>query len=107
MQINLNDLTNNGEVHNLSGHDRGHAARVKYGIAKLDQEDDAVVVMIPDYIYSITSSFFQGMFAESVRHFGDRDSFLLKYKFDADTVVLQQIEKGIEASLFKRDSLFD
>lgn len=104
-QIELNELTRNGEVHNLSGHDRGQAARQKFRIAELDATEEAVVVNVPSYVYTITPSFFQGMFAESVRHLGDRDRFLARYSFRADPVVLQQIDKGIRASLMNRRAI--
>ncbi|MCP3460316.1 hypothetical protein [Bradyrhizobium sp. CCGUVB23] len=104
-EINLKDLTNNGEVRNLSGHERGHAARAKYGLDQADQDGESVRVVVPDEIYSITSSFFQGMFCESVRSSGHRDGFLARFEFDAPPVVLRQIERGIEASLMRRGSI--
>lgn len=100
--IELNELTNGGEVRNLSGHERGKAARLKFGLADLDNADQQVVISIPDFVYTITPSFFQGMFAESVRLLGDRERFLDRYQFDADPVVLQQIDRGIRASLMER-----
>lgn len=103
--IELEQLTK-GEVHNLSGHDRGQAARTHFNLADMDVTDDVVIVHVPDHVYTITSSFFQGMFAESVTKLGDRDKFLARYRFDADPVVLQQIEQGIRASLMKRKSIF-
>jgi hypothetical protein len=104
-KISLSELTNNGEVRNLSGHERGVAARVKYKLDQLDQGSEAVLIEIPDEVYSITSSFFQGMFAQSVRTLGSRDSFLAHYQFDAAPVVLRQIERGIEGSLIQRGSI--
>nr|WP_278377167.1 hypothetical protein [Brucella anthropi] len=106
MQISLNELTNNGEVRNLSGHERGSAARNKFHIGELDTNEELVVIEVPAYIYTITPSFFQGMFAESVRRLGSRERFLEKYSFNADPVVLDQIEKGIRISLMQRGSLF-
>ncbi|PZR84379.1 MAG: hypothetical protein DI537_33135 [Stutzerimonas stutzeri] len=102
MQIELIELTNNGEVHNLSGHERGLAAREKFQISSLDGAQDEVVVSVPDFVYTITPSFFQGMFAESVKRFSSREAFLSKYKFKAQPVVLQQIDRGIKASLMHR-----
>ncbi|MBO3760403.1 hypothetical protein [Ciceribacter sp. L1K22] len=104
-QIELIELTGNGEVHNLSGHDRGLAARKKFKLEELDKAGDQVVVSIPDFVYSVTPSFFQGMFAESVRLFGNREKFLSRYQFRADPVVLEQIDNGIRASLMQRRSL--
>lgn len=103
--IELEQLTK-GEVHNLSGHDRGQAARAHFNLSDMDSTDGVIVVHVPEHIYTITSSFFQGMFAESVTKLGDRDTFLSRYRFDADPVVLQQIEQGIRASLMTRKSIF-
>ncbi len=107
MQIELIELTNNGEVHNLSGHDRGLAARERFHIAELDGDADQVVISVPDFVYTITSSFFQGMFAESVKKFASREAFLSKYKFRAQPVVLQQIDRGITSSLMKRGTFLN
>lgn len=106
MQISLNELTNNGEVRNLSGHERGSAARNRFHLGELDVIEEPVVVDVPAYIYTITPSFFQGMFAESVRRLGSRERFLRKYSFNADPIVLEQIEKGIRISLMDRGQLF-
>ena len=99
--IELEQLTK-GEVHNLSGHDRGQAARNHFKLSELDGGRETVVIHVPADVYTITSSFFQGMFAESVKALGTRERFLERYQFDADPIVLQQIEQGIRASLMKR-----
>ncbi|MBR0834108.1 hypothetical protein JQ612_12985 [Bradyrhizobium manausense] len=104
-EISLKDLTNDGEVRNLSGHERGQAARASYHLDDADRDGDTVRVVVPDDVYSITSSFFQGMFSESVRKAGSRDTFLARFQFDAPPVVLRQIERGIEASLMRRGSI--
>jgi len=104
-KINLKDLTNNGEVRNLSGHERGHAAREKYDLDDLDRTGEDVCIIVPSDVYAITPSFFQGMFSESVNRAGSRDIFLNQFKFDAPVVVLKQIERGIEMSLMKRESV--
>lgn len=104
--INLDELTRHGEVRNLSGHERGVAARVKYGLATADLGKEQVLVVVPDEIYTITPSFFQGMFAESVHKAGTRELFLSKFRFSAPPVILRQIESGIESSLMKRQSIF-
>jgi hypothetical protein len=104
-EINFKELTNDGEVRNLSGHERGHAARENYHLDAADDANEAVRIIVPEEIYSVTSSFFQGMFSESVRRAGTRESFLSRFEFDAPPVVLRQIERGIEASLMRRGSI--
>jgi hypothetical protein len=104
-EISFKDLTNDGEVRNLSGHERGRAARENYRLNDADRDGEIIRVVVPEDIYSITSSFFQGMFSESVRKAGSRENFLARFEFDAPPVVLRQIERGIEASLMRRGSI--
>jgi hypothetical protein len=104
-EIDLKILTRDGEVRNLSGHDRGQEARKKFDLDQIDQGSEHVRVIVPEDLYTLTSSFFQGMFAQSVKLAGDRDKFLSRFKFDADPVVLRQIDNGISASLMHRRPL--
>jgi hypothetical protein len=70
----------------------------------LDQASDSVEVHVPDYVYSLTPSFFQGLFGESVHALGnDKGSFLAHFRFIAPPIVLQQIERGLTAALTSRD----
>jgi hypothetical protein len=94
--INLGELTRGGEVRNLSGQERGVAARRHFGLEVLDHSDDPVQVFVPAGITTVTTSFFQGMFAESVRALGGRDGFLAHYRFDASPIVLRQLDRGIQ-----------
>jgi len=98
-EISLQDLTENGNVHNLAGYECGRAAREKYHIDDLDRTGEEVCIVIPDDVYTITVPFFQGMFAESVHKAGSRENFFNQFKFDAPLVVLQQVEHGIRLSL--------
>jgi hypothetical protein len=104
-EINLQELTRNGEVRNLAGHDRGLEARNLFDIDKLDAADEAVRVVVPEQIYLLSPSFIQGMFAKSIKALGNRERFLAHYGFDANSAVLQQIDNGINASLMERGSL--
>jgi hypothetical protein len=102
--IDLEELTGEGRVQNLSGRLRGLAAREKFDIDSLDQAHGSVEVRIPDYVYSLTPSFFQGLFGESVQALGnDKLTFLSHFRFVAPPIVLQQIERGIAAALTSRD----
>ena len=106
LEIDLNELTNGGEVHNLSGHERGVAARAHFHLEDADAAQEPVRVVIPEHIYTLTPSFFQGMFAASVHASGnDRASFFSRYKFAAAPVVLQQIERGIAAVRTRRGDI--
>jgi hypothetical protein len=80
--IDLEFLTK-GEVTNLAGHDRGLSARGYYGLDELDQANDTVKVVVPEYLIAISNSFFQGMFSESVQAATNVNDFFSKYQFDA------------------------
>jgi len=65
----------------FSGRDRGVAAREQYGLNMLDDSSNSVEVILPDTLYTLTSSFFLGLFGESVRKCGSVSEFEQKYKF--------------------------
>lgn len=105
-EIDLAELTRNGEVRSLSGHERGVAAREHFGLEAADRGAAPVVVQIPDDVYTLTTSFFQGMFAASVHALNDdRERFLSKYRFVASPIVLRQIERGISSVRTRRDGV--
>ena len=103
--IDLSDVTGNGEVRNLSGKDRGLSARLHYKLDALDDSPDPVIVKIPDYLVAISSSFFLGLFSNSVEKLGGRERFLQKYRFEADGWVLDQVNRGIERATAGRGRL--
>jgi hypothetical protein len=102
--IDLEELTGHGKVQNLSGRLRGLAAREKFQLDELDSDADDIEVIVPSYVYSLTPSFFQGLFGDSVRAFGnDSAKFMAHFRFTAPAVVLQQVERGLSAILTSRD----
>lgn len=80
--IELENLTL-GEVRNLAGHDRGLRAREHFKIDALDESDEPVEIKVPENFRAVSPSFFQGMFAESVKKFSDVRGFFNHYRFDA------------------------
>ena len=98
MFIDFADLTGGGRVRNLSGHDKGQAARARYDLDALDAGSAPVEIRVPAEIYAISGSFVQGMFAQSLVTLGSKEAFFAHYKFDADSDVLRQIERGLAAS---------
>lgn len=105
-ELDLQTLTDGSSVRNLSGYERGVAARVLFHLDELDREAEPVRVVVPREVYTLTPSFFQGMFSESVRALGgDRSAFLAHYRFDASAVVMRQIDRGIETSSMRRGHL--
>jgi hypothetical protein len=102
--IDLEELTGKGKVHNLSGRLRGRAAREKFGIDALDSENATVEVIVPAHVYSLTPSFFQGLFGDSLRAYGnDVGLFREHFRFVAPSIVLEQVERGLSAILTNRD----
>lgn len=96
IQLNLAEYTADGKVKNLSGKDRGLHARARFGMDRLDRGADAVTVIIPDYVYAVSTSFFCGMFSASYNALGGRDGLLDKYRFETLPELWPQIEQGLE-----------
>lgn len=103
-RIDLNVLTDNGRFHSLSGYDAGQSARARFGLDQHDSSDETVSVAIPEHVFNVAPSFFQGMFAPSVKHFGSAERFLEHYEFDVDPVVMRQVRRGLNACLNTRDA---
>ncbi|MBR9821952.1 MAG: hypothetical protein GYB51_13240 [Rhodobacteraceae bacterium] len=102
MKIDLGSLTDS-RAQSISGHERGVHARVEFRLDDLDRLDEVVEVVVPDHVKAIATSFFQGMFSKSVQAFGSKDAFLKHYKFLAQPLVVEQILKGVERSLTRRN----
>ena len=82
----------------FSGRDEGSAVRSDLNLDLLDGIDEAIHVSIPEYVYSINSSFFLACFGPSVRRLGE-EGFRKKYVFECDTVLLKNIDDGISRAL--------
>src|SRR6266567_3867624 len=78
----------------LSGRPKGVKLRERFRLDDLDAGSQEVIVRIPHEILSVNSSFFLGLFANSIRKLG-RKGFFAKYHFDSGNQVQQDIEDGI------------
>lgn len=100
VDINLGEFSSDG-IGVLAGRGLGEAARARYQLDALDrQADSELQIEIPDFIYSINSSFFLGMFAESIRSLGEAE-FRRRFKFvgdDADRIVDDGIRKALRTA---------
>ena len=94
--IDLEDFTAGGKVRNLSGKDRGNAARQRFDLDRLDRGNGPVEVRIPDEVYAISTSFFCGMFGKSFSELGGREKLLEVYSFKIPDELWPQIEQGLE-----------
>ena len=100
-QIDLTKLTE-GKIRNLTGHERGVAARAKFNLDAYDAGTEPVEIQVPPDLEAITTSFFQGMFAKSVRT--TQDQFLERYRFNTSPAIMEQVLRGIDRVNTRRGS---
>lgn len=101
MPLDLSRMTR-GEVSILIGYKYGERARAEYGLDRLDQQNEAVDVILPPELKTITPSFVQGFFGKSALVLG-RAEFFERYHFlNWPRALLDQIEAGIELALMER-----
>ena len=85
----------------LIGHDRGVAARAKLGLDGLDHVAEPVAVSVPSHLLTLTPSFVQGLFAESVHYLGE-ERFFDHYQFAVPAHILSDIRAGVDRVLTSR-----
>ena len=98
--IDLKKFTRGGTLQNLSGKERGLAARRVFQLDNYDESRTPVTVRIPDNVYAISTSFFCGMFGDSYQKLGDV-GLREVYKFEMPDVLRPQIEQGLERCAFQ------
>lgn len=64
-----------------TGRDRGERLRASFHLDDIDSTNELVQVIIPPQTYSISSSFFLGLFGPSVVRLGNKEAFFKKYSF--------------------------
>lgn len=87
------------------GRPKGKLGREKYNLDAIDKSDVAVKVIIPENTYTINSSYFLGLFGDSIRAAGSREAFLKKFIFQCPEIFRNEIEKSIARALFESDDL--
>ncbi|MEM9087081.1 MAG: hypothetical protein AAGB23_14260 [Pseudomonadota bacterium] len=103
MSIDLEALTK-GKVHNLSGHERGLAARALFSLDELDVASEPIEIHVPDYVYGISPSFVQGFLSSSLQSFdSNKSAFLDHYKVIASDLIKRQFDRGVSAILTDRE----
>ena len=78
----------------LSGADFGKEVREEFKMDELDAQTDEVLFYVPDYVYSLNSSFFSGLFQKSIRALGEQ-KFRQKYHFKCSSIIRENIDDGI------------
>lgn len=81
----------------FAGRDRGKLVRSKARVDETDQGGEKVEVRVPEEIFSVTSSFFLGMFALSIQKLGE-DAFRQHYVFTGKDIS-EVIEDSIREAL--------
>lgn len=93
--INLEQFAK-GRITLLAAKPKGAEARSALKIDELDKTEDHVDVCIPDYIITITPSFFLGLFSKSLDKLGE-EAFFQKYHFvNAKMSIQKQIKSCVD-----------
>ncbi len=99
LAVDLNEVRTPPKSGLLSGRDAGLAARRHFNIDKLDATDGPIKVLIPDEVFSMNTSFFLGLFGDSVRALLP-DGFRKKYRFVCEEGIHRMtIERGIQKAM--------
>lgn len=101
--IQLSELTQ-GDVRNLSGQERGQAARAAFRIDELDKAVEPVLVAVPEDLDTMSPSFFRGMFAMSILTLGVA-GFSNHYVFDAKPQILEQVDQVVRGTIRDRSQI--
>lgn len=88
-----------------TGRSHGSEDRKRFGLKVQDGVAEIVPVIVPDSVYTMTSSYFLGLFGESIRELG-RDGFLRKYPVTSPPHVARKIEDWISRALREKKGLF-
>lgn len=102
-QVTIDFQSLGGPVH--SGRSKGELVREKFKLDHIDNEPVRVVVQIPEATYSVTTSFFLGLFGDSVRKAGSREAFLRKFNFQAPEVFDKTFDTCISRALQEQRAL--
>lgn len=91
----------NGPVY--TGRDRGARLRAELDLDRVDTSDETVDVRIPEGTYTVTSSFFLGLFGPSVVKLGSKDRFFQKYHFLAPAFLKPDVDGYVARALQSRN----
>lgn len=88
------------------GRSRGERLRSELNLDNADISDDIVEVRIPDGTYTISSSFFLGLFGPSVVKAGSKSAFYSRYHFICPEF-LRGVMDGFVLRALQPRNLFD
>jgi hypothetical protein len=88
----------------ISGRPKGEELRSKLDLDSEDKRPGQVEIIVPTHIISLNSSFFLGLFAQSVQSLGP-EGFDEKYVFRAIPEIWEDIEEGKREALEESNPL--
>lgn len=94
-----------GDIPVYTGRIRGREDRARFRIPALDDNDEAVEIVVPDSVYTMTSSYFLAFLGDSVRKLG-KSSFLAKYRLVGPEHVTKKVDDWIARALREKKGLF-
>ena len=86
-----------------TGRERGTLLRDYLKIPALEADNVHIRVSIPDATYTISSSFFLGLFGPSVIQCGSKEAFYKKYEFVANEFLKSIIDGHVDRALQERN----
>lgn len=91
----------NGPVY--TGRERGVRLRDQLALDAIDASDTVVEVSIPENTYTVSSSFFLGLFGPSVVRAGSKDKFYKQYHFKLPAFLSPDVDGYIARALQGRN----
>lgn len=86
-----------------TGRDRGERLRDNLKLDQLDVTADVVNVRIPETTYTISSSFFLGLFGPSVIKAGSKEAFYRRYHFESPSFLSEVMDSYVSRALQTRN----
>lgn len=87
----------------FTGRDRGAEARKQLKLDSI-KDGEIVTIIIPEDTYTVTSSYFLGLFGNSVRTLG-RDKFIETFKFEAPKHIVVKLDDWISRAIREQTGL--
>lgn len=91
----------NGPVY--TGRERGARLREELALDSVDESGVSVEVSIPENTYTVTSSFFLGLFGPSVVKAGSKDKFYKQFHFKIPAFLQPDVDGYIARALQGRN----
>lgn len=86
-----------------TGRDRGERLRDDLHLDQLDSSAEVIEVRIPETTYTISSSFFLGLFGPSVVKAGSKEAFYRRYHFQSPSFLKEVMDSYVSRALQTRN----